>query len=185
MNVYDFDGTIYDGDSSIDFYLFCIKKNIKLIKFLPFQIKGLFLYIVKKYTKEQYKSCFFSFISKIDNLNEYVFLFWNRNEKKIKRFYLRQYKKDDCIISASPFFLLVEICNRLNIYNLIATEVDSKTGLLLSENCHDYNKPIFFRKKFCDTQIDEFYSDSYTDEPMMRLAKKAFIVKQNSIIEWK
>lgn len=24
---YDFDGTIYDGDSSIDFYKFCIKKK--------------------------------------------------------------------------------------------------------------------------------------------------------------
>ena len=25
MNVYDFDGTIYNGDSTIDFYLYCIK----------------------------------------------------------------------------------------------------------------------------------------------------------------
>ena len=24
---YDFDGTIYDGDSSYDFYKFCFKKN--------------------------------------------------------------------------------------------------------------------------------------------------------------
>ena len=33
--VYDFDGTIYDGDSSIDFFLFCLKKNIKVIFYLP------------------------------------------------------------------------------------------------------------------------------------------------------
>lgn len=26
MNVYDFDKTIYDGDSTIDFYLYCVKK---------------------------------------------------------------------------------------------------------------------------------------------------------------
>ena len=27
MNVYDFDRTIYDGDSTIDFYLYSIKKT--------------------------------------------------------------------------------------------------------------------------------------------------------------
>ena len=27
MNVYDFDKTIYDGDSTLDFYLFSLKKN--------------------------------------------------------------------------------------------------------------------------------------------------------------
>ena len=31
MNIYDFDKTIYDGDSSIDFYKFCVKKNKLLI----------------------------------------------------------------------------------------------------------------------------------------------------------
>ncbi|MBQ8131217.1 MAG: hypothetical protein IJ193_01860 [Bacilli bacterium] len=29
INVYDFDGTIYDGDSSIDFYWFYLRKNKK------------------------------------------------------------------------------------------------------------------------------------------------------------
>ena len=33
MNVYDFDDTIYNGDSSLDFVLFCFKKNKKLFKF--------------------------------------------------------------------------------------------------------------------------------------------------------
>ena len=27
MNVYDFDGTIYDGDSTFDFYKYCMKKH--------------------------------------------------------------------------------------------------------------------------------------------------------------
>ena len=26
MNVYDFDKTIYDGDSTLDFYIFSVKK---------------------------------------------------------------------------------------------------------------------------------------------------------------
>lgn len=30
MNVYDFDKTIYDGDSTIDFYFYCSKNIQKL-----------------------------------------------------------------------------------------------------------------------------------------------------------
>ena len=31
---YDFDGTIYDGDSSVDFYKFCFKKKKSISKYL-------------------------------------------------------------------------------------------------------------------------------------------------------
>ena len=39
MNVYDFDKTIYNGDSTLDFYFFCLKKiyyccDIFLFKFM-------------------------------------------------------------------------------------------------------------------------------------------------------
>lgn len=27
MNVYDFDGTIYNGDSTVDFYLYCLREH--------------------------------------------------------------------------------------------------------------------------------------------------------------
>ena len=27
INSYDFDGTIYDGDSSVDFYIYSIRRN--------------------------------------------------------------------------------------------------------------------------------------------------------------
>ena len=37
MNVFDFDGTIYSGDSTIDFYFFALKRNVKLLLFLPRQ----------------------------------------------------------------------------------------------------------------------------------------------------
>ena len=30
---YDFDGTIYDGDSSVDFYKFCFKKKKSISKY--------------------------------------------------------------------------------------------------------------------------------------------------------
>ena len=39
MNVYDFDGTIYDGDSSLDFFKFFIKKDPRILTFTPAILK--------------------------------------------------------------------------------------------------------------------------------------------------
>ena len=58
MNVYDFDDTIYRGDSSVDFYIFCLRKNIKLLKYLPKQIKAVILYKLKKIDKNKMKEIF-------------------------------------------------------------------------------------------------------------------------------
>ncbi len=185
MNVFDFDGTIYDGDSSIDFWLFCIKKQPTLLRFLPKQFLGVFLYFLGKITKEEFKSRFFLFFSGITNMDVLVKDFWDKKNYKIKIWYKIIKQKNDCIISASPHFLLEEICNRLNIQNLIATDVDKNTGNLLSKNCHGKNKVDFFTNIFGIDYIDCFYSDTDSDFYLAHLAKKAFKVKRNKIIEWR
>ena len=35
MNVYDFDGTIYNGDSTRDFVFYLIKKYPRMIRYMP------------------------------------------------------------------------------------------------------------------------------------------------------
>ena len=37
IDVYDFDGTIYDGDSTVDFWLYCLRRKPSLLRFLPHQ----------------------------------------------------------------------------------------------------------------------------------------------------
>lgn len=61
MNVYDFDKTIYEGDSTIDFYLFCLKKYPQILKYLPKQILGMLKYKIKSINKTQFKEDFFLF----------------------------------------------------------------------------------------------------------------------------
>ena len=59
MNVYDFDGTIYDGDSSIDFYLFCIKRKPSILfRSIIKQLSGAILYAIKRIPKEKKKILF-------------------------------------------------------------------------------------------------------------------------------
>lgn len=182
MNIYDFDKTIYDGDSSIDFLLFEIKRNKKVFLTLPKTVIYAFLYKLKIIKKIKFKEQYFSFLKYINKIDEEVDAFWKLNKNKIKDFYKKQHKKTDIIISASPFFLLKPICKELNV-NLIATEVDKNTGKFLSENCYGEEK-VKRLKKINIFECDEFYSDSLSDTPLKNISKKAFIVNKEKIIPW-
>ncbi|MEE0264705.1 MAG: haloacid dehalogenase-like hydrolase, partial [Acutalibacteraceae bacterium] len=89
------------------------------------------------------------------------------------------------IISASPEFLLELPCQMLGIKYLMASRVDPKTGKYTGENCHGEEKVRRLYEKYPkDTVIEEFYSDSYSDTPLAKLAKKSFMVKGDDISDW-
>ena len=183
INAYDFDETIYDGDSSVDFYLYCLKRKPSIIIMAPIQIYGVLLYILKIKNKDFMKEKIFSFLKRIDNINDYIEDFWNKNRKKIKEWYLKQKKKSDVIISASPEFLLKPLEKELKVDRIIATKVNKKTGKFESKNCHDYQKikryETEMRRK---NDIKRFYSDSIkSDKAMFVYAKEAYLVKKNKI----
>lgn len=184
MNVYDFDGTIYDGDSTLDFWYFCLKKHPQILLYLPYQCFGMVKYKLKIIDKTKFKECFFSFVKQIDILEKDVKEFWDLNEFKIMNWYKENQKKDDLIISASPFFLLNEICKRQKIEYLIASKVDPKTGYFDGNNCYGEEKVIQFFKRFPDHNIDAFYSDSYSDNPMASIAIRAYFVKKEKLYDW-
>lgn len=184
MNAYDFDKTIYDGDSTADFYLFSLKRHPKILLLSPSLLASVTRYYAfKRGTKTQFKEVMYRFLRYCDTERD-VKDFWDKNQAKIKRFYLEQQKKDDVIISASPEFLLQPICKRLGISHLIASRVDPETGIYSGENCHGKEKVRRFRELFPDAQIEEFYSDSHSDDPLAEIAQKAFIVKGEQLSEW-
>ena len=182
INGYDFDETIYDGDSSVNFYLFCLKKNKKVLKQLPTQIKGLIKYKTKKIEKTEFKEYVFSFLKHIDNVDQYVEEFWKENYKKIKSWYFDQQEKTDIIISASPEFLLKPLEKQLKV-KIIGSKVDKKTGKFDGKNCHDYEKIVRYEKEMKKkNNIKRFYSDSIkADGPMFEYAEEAYLVKGNNI----
>lgn len=87
MNVYDFDGTIYDGDSTIDFYLFCVMKKPSVLFSIPKQLNAVIKYKLGKITKTKMKSLFFSFLERLEDVGVLISDFWKRKKKKIKEFY--------------------------------------------------------------------------------------------------
>ncbi|MGG7147723.1 HAD-IB family phosphatase [Clostridium butyricum] len=184
MNVYDFDKTIYAGDSTLDFYFFSLKKNPMLIRFLPIQIIGFIKYMFGMYSKLQFKEKFYSFLKGIKDVDSMIELFWNENQDKIKDWYLKSKEESDVIISASPEFLLNNICRRIGIKHLIASEVNKNTGICEGENCYGEEKVLRFKKYFEKGEIKKFYSDSLSDAPISLMASERYIVTGNNILPW-
>lgn len=183
MNVYDFDGTIYHGDSTLDFFLYSLRRYPTLIKHIPFQVRGYILYKFGKLTKTQFKECFFQFLADIDT-DKMVTAFWKQNNSRIYLWYKKQQKQDDIIISASPEFLLRPLCQQLGVQCLIASKVDESSGKFIGENCKGMEKVHRLVAEFGNCNIDNFYSDSVSDLPLAKLAKHAFLVRNGMIIPW-
>ena len=180
INSYDFDGTIYDGDSSVDFYIYSIRKDKKVLLQVPIQLWGIILYLLRIIDKTRFKEYIFSYLKRIDNVDKNIEEFWKEKYKKIKKWYFKQKKKTDVIISASPEFLLKPLEKKLNV-SIIATKVDKKTGAFLSKNCHDYEKINRYEEKY-KKKIKAFYSDSIrADRAMLEYAEEAYLVTKDKV----
>lgn len=185
MNVFDWDGTIYHGDSSKDFVFYCFKKYKKARKNIPKCLFFGFLYGIRIVKKLTFKQKLFSFVKDIEDIDKAVLEFWDIHEKNIHKWYLNIKKPDDVVISASPEFLLEPICKKLGIGTMMASKTDKHTGKFDGKNCHGEEKVRRFRELMPDAEVDEFYSDLYCDTPMARLAKRAYIVKGEKLTPWK
>ena len=171
MNVYDFDKTIYDGDASLDFWKYKVRKEPLLLGYLPYQVFSAFLF----------KAKIFIFLRSTRTLD--LGDFWDHHQSKIKPWYLKQKQPDDLIISASPEFILKEMIDRLQI-SLIGTKMNPKTGKITGENCRGEEKVLRFKKQYQDASINQFYSDSQSDTPLKLLAKESFLVKKDQLSPW-
>ena len=182
MNVYDFDKTIYAKDSSIDFYIFNLRQDYTILRFAPRQLWALLNYKLKRIPKTRMKQVFYSYFKTIDRMDERVNAFWASHECNVRPFYAAQRQPGDVIISASPTFLLEPLTKAWGV-NLIATEVDPKTGLS-GENCWGPEKVKRFKARYPQAQIDQFYSDHLSDVHLAELAKEAFLVSDAGIVPW-
>ena len=189
MNVFDFDETIFDGDTAFEFMVDFIKKNPSLLKLAPDIIK-----VVR-----DYKNLTFRFEDLVDQYGPMISdlivsanvdakqiakEFWDKRERKIKPFYFEIQKEDDLVISASPTFMLEEICNRIGIKHFLGTEMNLEKGTF-ERWCFRDKKIEFFREAYPDGVIDDFYTDSLHDEFLFPYAKRVFLVKGNKITQIK
>ena len=184
MNVYDFDGTIYKGDSTADFYLFLIRRHPGLMSGLPAFAAAAVKKKLGKIDLTQMKDQFYTFIPRVRSMDGELALFWETHMKNIMAWYLLQRRPDDVIISASPEFLLRIPAERLGWERLIASPVDPVTGRYQGVNCKGEEKVRRFREHYPDGHIDGFYSDSWSDLPLAKLADSAYLIKHETVCTW-
>lgn len=185
MNVYDFDNTVYKGESALQFFFFYIKRDPYLLKYVPKVMYALIKYKAGKVTVEQALAEYAPFVEdyfrKIPDLKADAVLFWNEHEKNIKPFYKELQKDDDVFVTASPINTMREICDRLGVKHCVGSIIDEKTGKI-TRLCMRSHKIPAFLEAFPDAHIDNFYTDSpKNDAPLIELADHAFIVKGNKI----
>lgn len=189
MNVFDFDGTIYDGESSVEFILEYIRHDKRILKFVPDIAKAVVKYKRGKITFDDFVNNYAAKVTEFFSENDVDLMplvkdFWDRHEKKIKPLYSQVRRDDDVIITASPEFMMRDICERIGVKNLIATDFDIKTGEV-RKACFREGKIPCFREVYPDGVIDDFYTDSLNDEFMFPLAKRVFMVKKHKVTQIK
>ncbi|WP_055427184.1 haloacid dehalogenase-like hydrolase [Bifidobacterium aesculapii] len=223
MRVFDFDGTIYDGESLFDLYLFSARYDMKVFRHLAPVLRYALKYKLGKATLEQMERGVgkvargylkdLSTSKGVDDLRlrslgeitkaglggdvlardasvigaddltgglrSLVSAFWDRNMRKIKPWY--EPRPDDVILTASFDVTVGEACRRLGVQRLIASTIDPETLEVTYLNFNT-NKPKRLRQILgTDTVIDEFYTDSAFDQPMIDMARKGFMVKGDTV----
>lgn len=183
VNVYDFDKTIYEGDCTLDFWRYSVRCYPRTLRAFPLALYAGGGYRCGFYSKERFKETFYRFLQYVPDLGGAVRHFWDIHASKMSAWYLKQMRADDLIISASPEFLISELCARLEV-RYIASKVDQLTGKLRSPNCAGAEKVRRFTAEYPGAEIERFYSDSKTDEPLARLANEAYFVQNGCITSW-
>lgn len=189
MNVYDFDNTIYDGESTLHLFFFYLKKKPTLIKFFPKVLNAFARYKKGLVSVDEMINTYAPMIEKI--FVEVVDMendpkeFWDKHMHNIKPFYKEIQKEDDLIITASPDYTISEVCKRLGIKHFLSTTYNKQTGKI-ERVCLKHNKVKAFSENYPNCEIENFYTDSpENDKALMDIAKHAFVVKGDKIIKVK
>lgn len=182
MDVYDFDGTLYRGDSTADFIKWCVRRYPRTARSLPgagvagFAYAGLGLI-----DKTRFKAALYRFLPNVPDVEREVERFWAARADRIAG--PCHPRRGDVVISGSPEFLLRDVCAARGL-QLIASQVDPHTGRVLGPNCSEGQKLVRFRERFGDAPIDRFYSDSHSDDPLAALAREAWFVRGPELHPW-
>ena len=179
MRVFDFDGTLYRGESVVDFFFFMFKRNPFLFFFLPILIPTAIKYKLGRLEIEELRKNAnkFSFgIRRYKKRAERIIeKFWVKNEKRLNRHLVSLLEPGDVIISAAPRPLIEPIIKRFEGVKLICSEFSLETGKF-GYICMGENKLKAFQEHFGkNTRIDIFYSDSNYDLPLAEISDRFYL----------
>lgn len=185
MNAYDFDGTIYPTDCSIDFGFWCMNHHPTMwITFFPRIIFYAIKYMLGMIPNYRLQRELFRYLTLVKDFDVQIERYWDKNRKRIAPWYLEQKRSDDLIISASPLCIIEPIANRLGV-RCVATDFDRELGVFMNNLMYAKEKSRYMIDHGFP-KIDKFYSDSLSDTPLALCADEAYFVsdKATTISPW-
>lgn len=189
VNVYDFDNTIYDGETLVDIILYFIRRDPAIRKYIPRLLLIAFRDKFHLFTVEEAIRAYADFLEnyyvramRTQDIRAVTAAFWDRHEKKIKPWYRTVRREDDIIVSGTTDFILDEAAKRVGFRRWVGSSIDPETGKFV-RLCFLENKVRIFREVFPDTEIENFYTDSMNDKAMMDIARHVFLVKGDRITQ--
>ncbi len=179
IDIFDFDKTVIPFDSGSRFWLYCLAHNPWIIICLPYQLAVMLSFVLGIKDLTFAKGRFFCFIRFID-LEKNVRRFWDKYEKAVYAWFKPENRKRPAVvISASPDFLLEEICARLNVDKLICTVHNPKNGRIIGKNCKREEKVRRFYEEVGKCRVVNVSSDSLkSDKPIFSLGENCFHINK-------
>lgn len=209
LAIFDIDYTLTKKETSIELYKYMLKRDRKLLRYLPsYIITGLF-YAIKVYNAGKTKENFLRFLSGTSEkeLKSIVKSFYKEKVesilyedgiKAIKDFKAKGYKI--YLISASPEFYVNEFYNIKEVDKVIGTKFSMENGKFSSkisgENCKGEEKVKRLMEEIKKDNIEVdfknsyMFSDSLSDLPLLKLVGKGYLInyKKNhelEILRWR
>ena len=145
MNIFEFNHVIYKGNINIKFFLHCLKKDPKLIKYIFINIWYLIVSTIIISKKDLYETKKFNYLKDIKNLNKEIKIFTKKSKYKV---FLDDDK--DLIIDKVPKMLIEEVFNSSKI---CAYEFDENYNVdlkLFNDNLNKIKKcnKLYLRNRF-------------------------------------
>jgi HAD superfamily hydrolase (TIGR01490 family) len=149
LAIFDIDYTLTKRETLFEFYMFMLKKDPSLIKYMPRSFGAAILYFIGIFEAEKAKRYFMDFIRKIheSEIEKYVKEFYEKRMSKI--FYvdaintIKRLKNEGFkiyLISASAEFYLNELYNIKEVDKIIGTRFKFENGYYNGEIIGENNK---------------------------------------------
>ena len=185
IDVYDFDGTIYDGDSTADFVLFSLRRQPTVQLGMLHVAAAPLKLAPKRYNLTQFKTVLFGEMSKRFNLEAEAEAFWlsEKTRAKLGKWFDSTPRDLPIVIaSASPEFELKHAAKILGVKTLIGTKCDMKTGALTGKNCKGAEKISRIREVIGEYEVRAMYTDdAKADGPLLAIAREKYIVTHGKV----
>lgn len=190
LAVFDFDGTLYAGDTTLDFCRYYYLQKPWKIYWLVIQVMGWVLWKSSLINTSKFKQWFHCYLrgETEKQLMVMVQAFWQKprkfNSQIVECLQLcSKNRLQIVLISASPEFFLIPLLKQFPINNIIGTSltiIENKPCLGI--NCRGKEKLNRLYSMYPNSEIIEAYSDNEDDAELLNSAAKGFMIKNGQIL---